>query len=138
MHSVYLGKNNLYKDLEPRFWWSNKKQEVADYIAKCLTCQKVNIEHQRPTKLLPLLDVPEWKWDSVSMDFVVGLPLPQRKNNAIWVVVDRLTKTAHFIAMQNTWTLDRLVGVYLEEIVRLHGVPRSIVFERDTRFQSGF
>ena len=133
-HSVHPGGNKLYKDLKQTFCWSNMKQEVADYVAKCLTCQRVKIEHQRPAGLLQPLDVPEWKWDSVSMDFVMGLPLTQRKHNAIWVIVDRLTKSAHFIAMRNTWTLDQLARAYLEEIVRLHGVPSSIVLDRDTRF----
>ena len=114
------------------------KQGVADYVVKCLTCQRVKIEHQRLMGLLQPLEVHEWKWDSVSIDFVVGLPLTQRKNNAIWVIVDRLTKTAHFIAMRNTWTLDQLARAYLEEIVRLHGVPSSILSDRDTRFQSTF
>jgi len=73
----------LYKDMKQMFWWSNMKQEVADYVTKCLICQRVKIEHQRLAGLLQLLDIPEWKWDSVSMDFVVGLPLTQRKNKAI-------------------------------------------------------
>jgi len=84
------------------------------------------------------MDVPQWKWDFVSMDFVIGLPLTQRKHNSIWVIVDRLTKSAHFIAMKNTWTLDQLARAYLEEIVRLHWVPSSIVSDWDTQFQSGF
>ena len=96
------------------------------------------MEQQRPAGLLQPLEVPEWKWDSVSMDFVVGLPPTQKKNNAIWVIMDRLMKTAHFIAKRNTWTLDRLVQAYLEEIVRLHGVPSLIVSDWDMRFQSGF
>jgi len=81
--SVHHGGNKLYKDLKQTFWWSNMKQEVADYVAKCLTYQRVKIEHQRPAGLLQPLEVPELKWDSVSIDFVVGLPLTQRKNNAI-------------------------------------------------------
>ena len=88
--------------------------------------------------LLQLLDVPEWKCDSVSMDFMVGLPWIKRKNNMIWVVVDRLTKTTHFIALRNTWTLDQLALSYLKKIVRLHGVPSSMASDRDTRFQLGF
>ena len=112
------------------------KQEVADYVARYLTCQRVKIEHQQPAGLLQPLDIPEWKWDSVFVDSVVGLPLPQRKNNVIWVIVDRLTKATHFIAMRNTWTVDHLARAYLEEIVRLHGVPTSIVLDQDTRFQS--
>ena len=74
-------------------------------------------------------DAPEWKWHSISIDFVVGLPFTQRKHNAIWVIVDRLTKSAHFIAMRNTWTLDQLARAYLEEIVSLHRVPNSIVLD---------
>ena len=126
-HPIHPGGNKLYKDLKQMFWWSNIKQEVADYVAKCLTCQRVKIEHQRLAGLLQPLDVPEWKWDSVSMDFIMGLPLTQRKHNAIWVIVDRLTKSAHFIAMRNMWTLDQLARAYLEEIVRLHEVPLSLI-----------
>ena len=96
------------------------------------------MEHQRPTGLLQPLEVPEWKWDFVTMDFVIGLPPTQKKNTTIWVIMDRLTKTAHFIAMRNTWTLEQLARAYLEEIVRLYGVPSSIMSDRDTRFQSGF
>ena len=107
-HSVHPEGNKLYKDLRQTFWWRNMKQEVAHNVAKCLTCQRVKIEHQRPAGLLQPLDVPQWKWDSVSMDFVIGLPLTQRKHNSIWVIVDWLTKSAHFIAMENTWTLDQL------------------------------
>ena len=77
-------------------------------MVKCLTCQQLKIEHQKLAALLPPLDIPEWKWDSISKDFVVGSPLTQRKNNAIWFIVDRLTKMAHFITMRNTWTLDQL------------------------------
>jgi len=126
-HSVHSRRNKLYKYLKQTFWWSNMKQKVAEYVAKCLTSQRVKIEHQQPAGLLQLLDIPAWKWDSVSMDFVVRLPLTQKKNNAIWVIVDRFTKMTHFIAMRNTWTLDQLAQAYLEEIVKLHGVPSSIV-----------
>ena len=136
-HSVRPGVNNLYKDLKRTFWLINMKQEVTDYVVKCLTCQRVKVEHQRHVGLLQPLEIPEWKWDLVSIDFVVGLPPTQRKNNMIWVIVDQLTKTAHFIAMKNTWTLDQLIRVYLEEIVRLHRVPSSIVSYWDTKFQSG-
>ena len=94
----------------------------------------MRIEHQRPAGLLQPSDISKWKWELVSMDFMLGLPLTWRKNNAIWVIVDRLTKTAHFIVMGNTWTMDELARAYLEEIVRLHGVPSSIVSDRDTRF----
>jgi len=110
------------------------KQEVADYVAKCPTCRHVKAEHQRPVGLLQPSKIPEWKWDSVFMDFVVGLPPTQRKNNVIWVIMDQFTKTAHFIAMRNTWTLYQLARAYLDEIVLLHGVLSFIVLDQDTRF----
>ena len=72
------------------------------------------------------------------MDFVVGLTLTQRKNNAMWVIIDRFTKTAHFIVMRKTWILDQMAHAYLEEIMRSHGVPNFIVSDRDARFLSGF
>ena len=136
--SVHPGGNKLYKDLKQTFWWSNMKQEIAEFVAKCLTCQKIKIEHQRPVGLLQPLDVPTWKWDSISMDFIVGLPPSPRGMNSIWVIVDRLTKSAHFLAIRNNWSLDKLVELYVNTIVRLHGVPSSIVSDRDSRFQSKF
>jgi hypothetical protein len=114
------------------------KREVAEFVSKCLTCQKIKIDHRRPGGLLQPLEVPEWKWDSISMDFVTGLPPTQKGNNTIWVIVDRLTKVAHFIAMKNTWTMEQMANAYVKEIVRLHGVPKSIVSDRDTRFQAYF
>jgi len=127
-HSIHLRGNKLYKDLKHTFWWSNIKQEVADYLAKWLTCQRVMVEYQRLVGLLQSLDASEWKSDLLSMDFTVGLAaLTQKENNAIWVIVNQLTKTAHFIAMENTWTLDRLSQPYPKEIIRLHRVPSSIV-----------
>ena len=88
--------------------------------------------------MLQPLDVPEWKWDSVSMDFVVGLPRTPKGLDAIWVIVDRLTKSAHFIPIKIRYSLKRLDGLYVSEIVRLHSVPSSIVSDRDPRFTSRF
>ncbi|KAL5549630.1 hypothetical protein UlMin_004861 [Ulmus minor] len=99
----------MYQDLKERFWWSGMKKEVAEYVAKCLTCQKVKAEHQRPGG-----------------------------HDVIWVVVDRLTKSAHFISIKTTFSLEQLADLYIQEIVRLHGVPKSIVSDRDARFTSKF
>ncbi|KAA3466142.1 integrase [Gossypium australe] len=82
--------------------------------------------------------IPEWKWDRVTMDFVSGLPLSSKKKDAIWVVFDRLTKSAHFIPVHTDFSLDRLVELYISEIVRLHGVPVSIILDRDPRFTLRF
>ena len=89
-----------------------------------------------PSGLLQPIMIPEWKWDRVTMDFVSGLPLSTSKKDAIWVVVDRLTKSAHFIPVRTDFSLDKLAELYVYQIVRLHGVPVSIVSDRDPRFTS--
>ena len=95
-------------------------------------------EHQRPVGSLQPLAIPEWKWEHITMDFVIGLPRTLGGNNAIWVIVDRLKKFAHFLPMKVNFSLDRLASLYVKEIVRMHGVPVSIVSDRDPRFTSRF
>ena len=84
------------------------------------------------------LEVSEWKWENITMDFVIGLPRTQKGHDAIWVVVDRLTKSAHFLPINMKYPLQKLAQLYLDEIIRLHGVPVSIVLDRDPRFVSRF
>ena len=136
--SIHPGANKMYQDLKKIFWWSGLKRDVAQFVYACLTCQKLKVEHQKPIGLLQPLDIPEWKWDSISMDFVTGLPNTQRGHNAIWVIVDRLTKSAHFIPIDITYSMERLAEIYIRVIVKLHGVPLSIVSDRDPRFTSRF
>ena len=107
-------------------------------MEQCLTCQQVKVEHQRPLGLLQPLPILEWKWKNISMDFVCGLPRTSKNYDAIWVVVDWLTKSAHFIPIRMNYSLDKLAELYVNEIVRLHGVPVSIVSNRDPRFTSRF
>lgn len=114
------------------------KREIADWVSRCLTCQKIKAEHQRPSGLLQPLEIPEWKWEHVTMDFIVGLPKSKTNHDAIWVIVDRLTKSAHFLPINERYTIERLVNLYLKEIVVRHGVPVSIVSDRDARFTSRF
>ena len=114
------------------------KREIAGYVARCLVCQQVKIEHQRPGGLLQPLPIPEWKWEHISMDFVTGFPKTPSGNDSIWVIVDRLTKSAHFLAIKVSLSLERLAKLYVNEIVRLHGVPVTIVSDRDRRFVSQF
>ena len=101
-YSVHPGGDKLYKDLKKVYWWPRMKNEVAEFVAKCLTCQKVKIEHKRPQGTVQPLDIPGWKWDCISMDFVTCLPNTRNGNDTIWVVVDRLTKSAVFIPMKET------------------------------------
>jgi len=114
------------------------KRDVAEFVSKCLTCQQVKAEHQVPAGLLHPLPVPEWKWERITMDFVMGLPRTQKSHDAVWVIVDRLTKSAHFLPVRMDYSLERLAKLYIDEIVRLHGVPVSIVSDRDPRFTSRF
>nr|GEY95977.1 retrotransposon protein, putative, Ty3-gypsy subclass [Tanacetum cinerariifolium] len=134
--SVHPGSTKMYHDLKQYFWWSGMKRDVATFVSRCLVCQQVNIEHQRARGLLQQLDIPVWKWDEISMDFVTGLPQTQRRYNAIWVVVDRLTKSAHFLPIRKDYSVSRLAEMFQQEIVRLHGTPSAIVSDRDPRFAS--
>jgi hypothetical protein len=129
-YTMHPGSTKMYRDLRETFWWNNMKREIAQLVEQCLTCQQVKVEHQRPSGLLQSLPIPEWKWEHISMDFVSGLPRSPKGHDAIWVIVDRLTKSAHFIPIRMNYSLDQLAQLYIEEIVRLHGIPVSIVSDK--------
>ena len=107
------------------------KKDIADFVSRCLVCQQVKAEYQKPFETLHPLPIPEWKWEHITIDFVVGLPHTQADYNAIWVIVDRLTKSTHFLAICNNFSLDRLAKLYIREIVKFHEVSVSIVLDRD-------
>ncbi|KAL4017102.1 hypothetical protein IC575_024776 [Cucumis melo] len=136
--TMHPGSTKMYQDLRNVYWWRNIKREVADFVSRCLVCQQVKAPRQRPTGLLQPLSVPEWKWESVSIDFITGLPKTLKGYTVIWVVVDRLTKSAHFVPRKSTYTTSKWGQLYMTEIVRLHGVPVSIISDRDARFTSKF
>jgi len=115
------------------------KRSVAKWVSQCESCQRVKVEHQVPTGLLHNLPIPAWKWESISMVFITELPTrPGRSNEAIWVVVDRLTKTTHLVSMKSIDQSPILAEKYIDEILRLHGVPTNIVSDRDPKFSSLF
>ena len=114
------------------------KRDVADFVSRCMTCQLMKAEHQRPARQLQSLPIPEWKWEHIRMDFVSGLPKALGSQDTIWVIVDRLTKSAHFLPMHNNQNVESLVKLYVREIVRLHGITLTIVSNRDSRFTSRF
>nr|GEZ24349.1 retrotransposon protein, putative, Ty3-gypsy subclass [Tanacetum cinerariifolium] len=128
----------MYHDLKQHFWWSGMKRDVATFVSRCLIGQQVKIEHQRASGLLQPLDIPVWKWDKISMDFVTGLPQTQRRHDAIWVVVDRLTKSTHFLPIRKDYSISMLAKTFQQEIVRLHDTPSAIVSDRDPCFASHF
>jgi hypothetical protein len=114
------------------------KADIVRFVAHCDTCQRIKAEHQKPTGLLQPLPIPVWKWDEIGMDFVVGLPKTRKGHDSIWVIVDRLTKVAHFLPVRTTYGGEKLAKLYIENIVKLHGVPSRIVSDRGTQFTSRF
>ena len=136
--AMHPGGTKMYQDLKQHFWWKSMKRDVAGFVSKCLVCQQVKAPRQKTAGLLQPLSIPEWKWENIAMDFIVGLPKTPKGYTVIWVVVDRLTKSAHFLPGKVTYTVDNWAQLYVKEIVRLHGVPVSIVSDRDPRFTSAF
>ncbi|GJY85746.1 putative reverse transcriptase domain-containing protein, partial [Tanacetum coccineum] len=124
---VQPGADNMYYDLRDRYWWPGMKKDIAEYVSRCLTCLKVKAEHQRPSGLLQQLEIPEPSY----------LGLVDRHGH-ITVIVDRLTKSAYFLPIREDYKMDRLARLYLNEIFAIHGVPISIISDRDTHFTSRF
>ncbi|GJS06004.1 reverse transcriptase domain-containing protein [Tanacetum coccineum] len=135
-YSVHPRVDKMYYDLRDLYWWPGMKREIAIYVSKCLTCAKVKAEHQRPSGLLQQPKIPEWKWEKIAMDFITKVPRSSSGHDAIWVIVDRLTKSAHFLEIREDYTMEKLARLYIDEIVARHGVPTSIISDRDGRFTS--
>ncbi|GJS02940.1 reverse transcriptase domain-containing protein [Tanacetum coccineum] len=114
------------------------KADIATYVSKCLTCARVKVEHQKPPGLLVQLAKLEWKRDNIMMDFITKLPKSSHGFDTIWVIVDRLTKSTHFLPIRENDLLDKLARLYLNRIVARHGIPVSIVYDHDGRFTSNF
>ena len=114
------------------------KREVAKYVSECDICHKVKASHLKPAGILQPLSIPEWKWEDISMDFIVGLPRTQKGYDSIWVVVDRLTKSAHFIPVSTRYSTKRYAELYVERILCLHGIPKTIISDRGSQFTARF
>ncbi|GJU20322.1 putative reverse transcriptase domain-containing protein [Tanacetum coccineum] len=137
-YSIHPGSDKMYQDLKKLYWWPNMKAEIATYVSKCMTCAKVKAEYQKPSGLLVQPKIPEWKWENITMDFVTKLPKTASGQDMIWVIVDRLTKSAHFLPAKENDSMERLTRQYLKEVVSRHRVPVSIISDRDGRFVSQF
>ncbi|KAA3471276.1 integrase [Gossypium australe] len=133
MGRLYVPNEKGFEDL---FWWPGMKREILEFVMKCLTFQRVKVKHQVLSSKFCSLEIPEWKWDRITMDFFLGLPLSASKKNFIWEIVDRLTKLAHFVVVHMNYSLEKLAKLYISEIVHLHGIPSSIVSDRYPRFTS--
>ncbi|GJZ13454.1 putative reverse transcriptase domain-containing protein [Tanacetum coccineum] len=135
---IHPGSKKMYQDMKKLYWWPNIKVDIATYVSKCLTCAKVKAEYQRPSGLLVQPAIPEWKWNNITMDFITKLPKSSQGFNTIWVIVDRLTKSAHFLPIRENDPLDKLARLYLNRIVARHEMPVSIICDYDGRFTSNF
>ncbi|GJT78971.1 putative reverse transcriptase domain-containing protein [Tanacetum coccineum] len=138
LEPVLMEHYKMYQDLKKLYWWPNMKAEIATYVSKCLTCTRVKAECQKPSGLLVQPVIPVWKWENITMDFVTKLPKTSSGQDAIWVIVDRLTKSAHFLPMKETDSMEKLTRQYLKEIVSRHGVPVLIISDQDNKFTSHF
>jgi hypothetical protein len=114
------------------------KREIAKYVSECDTCQRIKASHLKVAGTLQPLPIPSWKWEDICMDFIVGLPSTTRHHDSIWVIVDRLTKTTHFLHVHTTHKAEKYAEIYIDQIVRLHGIPRTIVSDRGALFEARF
>eukprot|EP00253_Pinus_taeda_P027064 PITA_27064 len=132
------GYQKLITAVRKECYWPGMKKEVMDYLARCIVCQQVKAEHQHPAGLLQPLPIPEWKWEVITIDFITGLPKSKKGNDSIMVVVDKLSKSAHFIPVQSTYRAAQIENIFMHNIFRLHGLPKTIISDRDVKFTSAF
>jgi hypothetical protein len=138
LYCLHPGVKKMYADMRKLFFWVCMKCNVVHFIAKCLECQHVKDDHHHPTGLLQPHDVPMSKWEVVSMDFVAGLLLTSHRHNVILVIVDKLTKSAHFIPVRDTYDVTDVARVFVSEVIHLQGIPKKIISDRDSRFTYRF
>ena len=118
--SIHSGSTKMYRDLRQRFWWTRMKRDIAQFVAKCDVCRRIKEEHQRPTGTLQPMSIPEWKWDKVGMDFITVFPKTQKGNDAIFVVIDQVSKVAHFLPIRESISDSQLADLYVSRIMSLH------------------
>ena len=128
----------MYHDLCHLYWWPNMKQDITKYVSECDTCGRVKADHMHMPGFLQHLPIPVWKWEDIFMDFIVGLPRMSKGYDSIWVIVDRLTKSAHFLLVDTRYSAKKYAKLYFDQVVTLHGVPLTIVSDRGLVFVSCF
>jgi hypothetical protein len=129
-HSIHPGGTKMYHDLKQQFWWTRMKHEAPPYVSKCDTCRKVKADYMKPRGLLQPLNILEWKWDNIRMEFIVGLPLTACKFVSIWVIMDRLSKSTHFIPIHTHYDARNYGEIYITHVLCLHGVLKTIISDR--------
>jgi hypothetical protein len=137
-YSIHPGNTKMYQDLKQHYWWTKMKIEIARYVAKCDTCRRVKAIHMKAAGPPQSLPIPTSKWEDISMDFIVGLPRTSKGFDSIWVIIDRLTKIAHFLPVKVKYTVATYAELYIACILSLHGVPKTILSDRGPQFVSKF
>lgn len=133
-YTIHPGNSKMHQNLKKRLWWIGMKNDIAEFVPRCLTCQQVKVDHRKLGGLLQPLPISKWKWEHITIYFIYGFPRTQRGNEVIWVVVDKLTKSAHCLPIRANITMEQLAQKYVNEMVRLHGINVSIVSNMDNRF----
>jgi hypothetical protein len=126
-YSIHPDSIKMYHDLRQQFWWTRMKHKTARYVSECDTCRKVKADYMKHRGLLQPLSILDWKWDDISMDFIVGLLMTAYKFDSIWVIVDRLTKSAHFIPVHTKYRVEKYAEIYIAHVLCLHGIPKTII-----------
>ena len=124
--------------LRKYYFGPNMKNEVVEHIVRCIECQQVKAKHRHPAGLLQPLQIPDWKWEIISLDFITGLPKNQKQNDFVMVVVDKLSKEAHFIPIKTTYKATNIADIFMKEFFRLHGISKIIISIRDPKFTGNF
>ena len=139
--SPYSGHPSYQKTitvLRKNYFWLNMKNELEEYIVRCFEFQQVRNEHQHPFDLLQSLQISSWKWEIISVDFITGFPRNYNRNDSIMVVVDKLSKAAHFILVKTTHKAGNIAEIFMKQNFHLHGIPKVIIFDRDPKFTGNF
>jgi hypothetical protein len=137
-YSIHPGSNKMYHDLKQHYWWTKMNIEIARYVARCDTCRRVKAIHMKTAGPLQSFPIPTWKWEDISMDFIVGLPRTAKGYDSIWVIIDRLTKIAHFLPVKIDHSVVVYAQLYIGRILSLHGVPKTIVSDHGLQFVAKF
>ncbi|XP_068307414.1 uncharacterized protein [Pyrus communis] len=136
IYAMHPGATKMYHTIRPFYYWPGMKRERAKYVSRCAVCQQIKAEKKKPFRLLQPLPVPEWKWENITMDFVYKLPRTHNGLDGIWVIVDRLTKSVHFILVREKYYLGRLAELFISMIVKYHGVPFGDAWHKRGRGKS--
>jgi hypothetical protein len=137
-YSIHPRSTKMYHDLKQHYWWTKMKIEIARYVARCDTCRRVKAIHMKTAGPLQYLPIPTWKWEDISMEFIVGLPRTAKGYDSIWVIIDQLTKITHFLPVKTYYPVLTYAELHIARILSLHGISKTIVLDRGPQFVSKF